>query len=83
MHKITNNPILNRSSTPISTNLVGVYPRNIYTKFKANPCLRLREVKNGILYIVTYRKTLLIYMLYNYPEVHKHNSMELRHTTLI
>ena len=35
----------NRGSTPILTNLVGVHPRNIYTKFEANPCSGLREVK--------------------------------------
>ena len=28
----------NRGSTPILTNLVGVHPRNINTKFEANPC---------------------------------------------
>ena len=39
MHKFTNNSILNRGSTLISTNLVVVQPRNIYTKFEANPCL--------------------------------------------
>ena len=33
----------NRGSTPILTNLVGVHPRNIHTKFKANPCSGLRE----------------------------------------
>ena len=32
----------NRGSTPILTNLVGVHPRNIYTKFEANPCSGLR-----------------------------------------
>ena len=37
----------NRGSTPILTNLVGVHPRNIYTKFEANPCSGLRgEVEN-------------------------------------
>ena len=50
MHKITNNSILNRDSTPISTNLVVVHPRNILTKFEANQCLNLREVKNWILH---------------------------------
>ena len=35
----------NRGSTPILTNLVGVHPRNIHTKFEANPCSRLREVE--------------------------------------
>ena len=32
----------NRGSTPISTNAVGVHPRNIHTKFEANPCSGLR-----------------------------------------
>ena len=32
----------NRGSTPILTNLVGVHPRNIHTKFEANPCSGLR-----------------------------------------
>ena len=32
----------NRGSIPISTNLVGVHPRNIHTKFEANPCSGLR-----------------------------------------
>ena len=35
----------NRGSTPILTNLVGVYPRNIHTKFEVNPCSGSREVK--------------------------------------
>ena len=33
----------NRSSTTILSNLVGVHPRNIHTKFEANPCSGLRE----------------------------------------
>ena len=33
----------NRGSTPVFTNLVGVYPRNIHTKFEENPCSGLRE----------------------------------------
>ena len=33
----------NRGSTPISTNLVGVHPRNINTKFEANTCSGSRE----------------------------------------
>ena len=33
----------NRGSTPILTNLVGVHPRNIHTKLKANPCSGVRE----------------------------------------
>ena len=33
----------NRGSTTILTNLVGVHPRNIHTKFKANLCSGLRE----------------------------------------
>ena len=35
----------NRGSTPILTNLVGVHPRDINTKFEANPCSGLREVE--------------------------------------
>ena len=33
----------NRGSTLILTNLEGVHPRNIHTKFEANPCSGLRE----------------------------------------
>ena len=33
----------NRGSTTILTILVGVHPRNINTKFEANPCSGLRE----------------------------------------
>ena len=33
----------NRGSTPILTNFVGVHPRNIHTKFEANPCSGSRE----------------------------------------
>ena len=33
----------NRGSTTIFTNLVGVHPRNIHTKFEANLCSGLRE----------------------------------------
>ena len=32
----------NRGSTPILTNAAGVHPRNIHTKFEANPCSGLR-----------------------------------------
>ena len=35
----------NRGSTTILTNMVRVHSRNIYTKFEANPCSSLREVK--------------------------------------
>ena len=35
-HKIAHNFIENRGSTTILTNLVGVHPRNIHTKFEAN-----------------------------------------------
>ena len=35
----------NRGSTPILTNLVGVHPRNIHTKFEADPCSGSREVE--------------------------------------
>ena len=33
----------NRGSTPILTNLVGVYQMNINTKLDANPCSGSRE----------------------------------------
>ena len=33
----------NRGSTLTLTDLVGVHPRNINTKFEANPCSGLRE----------------------------------------
>ena len=33
-----------RGSTPILTNIVGVHPRNIHTKFEANLCSGLRVV---------------------------------------
>ena len=33
----------NRGSTPVLTNLVADHPRNIHTKFEANPCSDLRE----------------------------------------
>ena len=33
----------NRGSTPIVTNLVGVHPRNIHTKFEANTCSGSKE----------------------------------------
>ena len=50
MYKITQNSMKNSGSTPILTNLVGVHPRNIHTKFEANPCSGSREeVNNGIL----------------------------------
>ena len=35
----------NRGSTSILINLVGVHPRNIHTKFEANPCSDLKEVE--------------------------------------
>ena len=38
-------PFKNRGSTPILRNFVGVQPRNIHTKFEANPCSGLREVE--------------------------------------
>ena len=51
MHYITNNAISNRDSTLILTYLVGVYPRNIHTKFEANLFFGFRdEVTNGILH---------------------------------
>ena len=33
----------NRGSTPNLINLVGIHPRNIHTKFEANPCSGSRE----------------------------------------
>ena len=42
LHKITHNSIKNTGSTLILTNLVEVYPRNIYT----NPCIGLRDKVN-------------------------------------
>ena len=36
----------NRGSTLILTNLVGIHPKDIQTKFEANPCSGLREVEN-------------------------------------
>ena len=33
----------NRGSTPIVTDLVGVHPKNIHTKFEANPYSGSRE----------------------------------------
>ena len=59
----------NRGSTPILTNLVGVHPGNIHTKFEANLCSSSREEVNiEILHsdIVLHCK----YMLRNYPETH-------------
>ena len=51
LHKITHDSMKNRGSTPILTNLVGVHPRNIHTKYEANLCSGSRdEVKNGILH---------------------------------
>ena len=38
IHKIANYSIQNRGCSPILMTLLGVYPRNIYTKFEANPC---------------------------------------------
>ena len=35
----------NRGSTPILTNLEGIHPMNIHTKFEANPCSGLRSRK--------------------------------------
>ena len=35
----------NRGSTQMLTNLVDVHPRNIYTKFEANPYSGLKEVE--------------------------------------
>ena len=46
LHKITHNSLKNMGSTPILTNLVRVLPRNIHTKFEANPYSGLRDVEN-------------------------------------
>ena len=62
MHKITKNSISNKRSTPSSTNLVGVHPRNIYSKFEANPCFGLREVKYWILHSDIYKYTVDIHV---------------------
>ena len=35
----------NRGSIPILTNFVGVHPRNIHTKYEANPCSERRSRK--------------------------------------
>ena len=35
----------NRGTSPILTNFVGVHPRNIHTKFEANPFGSREEVK--------------------------------------
>ena len=43
LHKITHYFINNRDITPIFTNLVGVNPWNIHTKFDANPCSSYRD----------------------------------------
>ena len=49
----------NRGITPILTNLVGVHPRDINTKFEANPCRgSSEEVKNGIVHSDIYSNTL-------------------------
>ena len=49
----------NRGSPPIFTILVGVHPRNIHTKFEANPCSGSREeVNNGVLHSDIYSDTL-------------------------
>ena len=47
LHKITHNFMKNRGSTSILTNLVGVHPRNIHTKFEANPCSGSRKEVNN------------------------------------
>ena len=39
----------NRGSTPILTNLVGDHPRDIHTKFEANPCRGLRGKVENVL----------------------------------
>ena len=64
---MTHNSRKNRGSTLILTNVVGVHPWNIHTKFEANPCIGLKEeVKNVILHndIRVYSNTLGTYMLH-------------------
>ena len=36
-----------RGSTPILRYIVGVHPRNIHTKFKANPCSKVHVDDNN------------------------------------
>ena len=43
MHKITHNSMKHKGSTLILTISVGVHPRNIHTKFEANPFNGLRK----------------------------------------
>ena len=45
LHKIIILPSKSRGSIPILTNLVGLQPKNIHTKFDANLCGGLREVE--------------------------------------
>ena len=47
----------NRGSTPILTNLVWVHPRNIQTKFEANPCSSLREEVEKLKKVTTTKTT--------------------------
>ena len=39
------NSMKNKVGTPILTILIGIHPRNIYTKFEVNPCSRLRKAE--------------------------------------
>ena len=49
--KIAHSSMINMGSNPIFINFVGVHPRNIHTKDKANMCICLRDdVKNEILH---------------------------------
>ena len=50
IHKVANYSVIESGGTPIFTILVGLYPRNIYTKFEANLCICLREDKLVILH---------------------------------
>ena len=45
----------NKVSTLILTNLLGVNPRNSHTKFEANPCGCLEEVKKVNKFMTTYK----------------------------
>ena len=47
LYKITHNSMKNRGSNPSLTKLVGVHPRNIYTKLERNLCSDLKEVENA------------------------------------
>ena len=48
LYKIIHYIIKNRGNTLILTNLVGVYPRNIHTKFATNQFIRLRDSQKWV-----------------------------------